>query len=40
MKLQVVVLPATAASHPAATLFYLAGWNGDEPGTATRCTTA
>ena len=32
MKLQVVVLPATAASHPAAPLFYLAGWNGDEAG--------
>ena len=32
IKLQVVVLPATAASHPAAPLFYLAGWNGDEAG--------
>ena len=32
MKLQVVVLPATAASHPAAPLFYLAGYNGDSAG--------
>ena len=32
MPLRVVVLPATAASHPAAPLFYLAGWNGDAAG--------
>ena len=32
MPLQVVVLPATGTSHPAAPLFYLAGWNGDEAG--------
>jgi pimeloyl-ACP methyl ester carboxylesterase len=32
MPLQVVVLPATATSHPAAPLFYLAGWNGDAAG--------
>jgi pimeloyl-ACP methyl ester carboxylesterase len=32
MPLQVVVLPATATSHSAAPLFYLAGWNGDAAG--------
>jgi pimeloyl-ACP methyl ester carboxylesterase len=32
MALQVVVLPATATSHPAAPLFYLAGYNGDDAG--------
>jgi pimeloyl-ACP methyl ester carboxylesterase len=32
MKLQVVVLPATRTGQPAAPLFYLAGWNGDEAG--------
>ena len=32
MPLRVVVLPATATSHPAAPLFYLAGWNGDDAG--------
>ena len=32
MPLQVVVLPATATSHPAAPLFFLAGWNGDNLG--------
>ena len=32
MPLRVVVLPATGTSHPAAPLFYLAGWNGDEAG--------
>jgi pimeloyl-ACP methyl ester carboxylesterase len=32
MPLRVVVLPATATSHPAAPLFYLAGWNGDAAG--------
>ena len=32
MPLQVVVLPATATSHPAAPLFYLAGWGGDGIG--------
>jgi pimeloyl-ACP methyl ester carboxylesterase len=32
MSLQVVVLPATATSHPGAPLFYLAGWGGDEIG--------
>ena len=32
MPLQVVVLPATAASHPAPPLFYLAGYNGDAAG--------
>jgi pimeloyl-ACP methyl ester carboxylesterase len=31
MPLQVVVVPA-ATSHPAASLFYLAGWNGDAAG--------
>jgi len=32
MPLRVVVLPATATNHPAAPLFYLAGWNGDDAG--------
>ena len=32
MPLQVVILPATAASHPAPPLFYLAGYNGDAAG--------
>jgi pimeloyl-ACP methyl ester carboxylesterase len=32
MPLRVVVLPATATSHPAAPLFYLAGYNGDDAG--------
>ena len=32
MPLQVVVLPATASSRPAAPLFYLAGWGGDGIG--------
>jgi pimeloyl-ACP methyl ester carboxylesterase len=32
MPLQVVVLPATATSHPAAPLFYLAGYNGGNAG--------
>ena len=32
MKLQVVVLPATTTSHPAAPLFVLGGWNGDDIG--------
>src|SRR5208337_4693792 len=32
MPLQVVVLPATGTGHPAAPLFYLAGWNGDAAG--------
>jgi hypothetical protein len=32
MPLQVVVLPATGTSHPAAPLFYLAGYNGDAAG--------
>jgi pimeloyl-ACP methyl ester carboxylesterase len=32
MPLQVVVLPATATGHPAAPLFYLAGYNGDNAG--------
>ena len=32
MPLRVVVLPATGTNHPAAPLFYLAGWNGDEAG--------
>ena len=32
MPLQVAVLPATATSHPAAPLFFLAGWNGDSVG--------
>ena len=31
-RLQVVVLPATATTHPAAALFVLAGWNGDDLG--------
>ena len=32
MSLRVVVLPATTTSHPAAPLFYLAGYNGDNAG--------
>jgi pimeloyl-ACP methyl ester carboxylesterase len=32
MPLEVVVLPATATAHPAAPLFYLAGWGGDNIG--------
>jgi hypothetical protein len=32
MSLQVVVFPATATSHPAAPLFYPAGYNGDDAG--------
>jgi pimeloyl-ACP methyl ester carboxylesterase len=32
MPLQVVVLPATATSHPAAPLFVLGGWDGDNIG--------
>ena len=32
MPLQVVVLPASGASHPAPPLFYLAGYNGDNAG--------
>jgi pimeloyl-ACP methyl ester carboxylesterase len=32
MPLQVVVVPATTTRHPAAPLFYLAGWNGDNAG--------
>ena len=32
MPLRVVVLPATTTSHPAAPLFYLAGYNGDNAG--------
>ena len=32
MPLRVVVLPATGTSQPAAPLFYLAGWNGDQAG--------
>ena len=32
MPLRVVVLPATASSHPGAPLFYLAGYNGDDAG--------
>ncbi len=32
MPLRVMVLPATTTSHPAAPLFYLAGYNGDDAG--------
>ncbi len=32
MPLEVVVMPATATRHPAAPLFYLAGYNGDNAG--------
>jgi len=32
MPLRVAVLPATGTDHPAAPLFYLAGWNGDDAG--------
>jgi hypothetical protein len=40
MKLQVVVLPATAASHPAAPCSTWPDGTAMRPGSATRCKTA